>query len=101
MNHILKEVIKSLESEMDSLDGSISNKYWIIQGLHKAWEICHKADDEFKKTTNRVLELNNSFDLLKDFKVYYDKAERNVKHTNLHDVRVVTEFITNKINEVK
>lgn len=43
----IKEAILRIEKEMKSLDGSISNKYWIIQGLHKAWEICHKVNDEF------------------------------------------------------
>ena len=42
----LKEAISRIEQEMKSLDGSISNKYWIIQGLHKAWEICHNVDEE-------------------------------------------------------
>lgn len=42
----LKEAISRIEQEMKNLDGSISNKYWIIQGLHKAWEICHNVDEE-------------------------------------------------------
>jgi len=42
----IKEAILRIEQEMKSLDGSISNKYWIIQGLHKAWEICYNVHEE-------------------------------------------------------
>ena len=42
----IKEVIIRLEKEMSDLDGSIEKEYWMIQGLNKAWEICHKVDDE-------------------------------------------------------
>lgn len=45
----IKEAISRIEKEMKSLDGSITNKYWIIQGLHKAWEICHKVEENFKQ----------------------------------------------------
>lgn len=47
---VVKEIILRLEKEMGNLDGSIEKEYWMIQGLHKAWEICHKVDDE--KTIN-------------------------------------------------
>ena len=42
----VKEVILRLEKEMSNLDGRIGKEYWMIQGLNKAWEICHKVDDE-------------------------------------------------------
>lgn len=47
---VIKEIILRLEKEMSNLDGSVEKEYWMIQGLLKAWEICHKVDDE--KTTN-------------------------------------------------
>lgn len=92
----LKEAISRIEQEMKSLDGSISNKYWIIQGLHKAWEICHKVDDE-SNDKQEVIKLNNSYKLLKRFKIYYDKVENNIKYPDSHDDRVVSEFITEEL----
>lgn len=96
----LKEAISRIEQEMKSLDGSISNKYWIIQGLHKAWEICHKVDDESKQS-KQILELNNSFELLKKFKIYYDKVDGSIKMTDSHDERIVRDFITDEINKLQ
>ena len=92
----LKEAISRIEQEMKSLDGSISNKYWIIQGLHKALEICHKVDDE-SNDKQEVIKLNNSYQLLKKFKLYYDKVENNIKYSDSHDDRVVSEFITEEL----
>ena len=100
MKNILKEVIERLEKEMNSLDGSISNKYWVIQGLHKAWEICHKVDDE-SKDKQKIITSNNSYEILKKFKIYYDVVENNIKFPDSHDDRVVSEFITKEMNEVK
>lgn len=94
----IKEAILRIEKEMKSLDGSISNKYWIIQGLHKAWEICHKIEDESNNSEDLV-KLNNSFDLLKKFKIYYDKVDGNIKMTDSHDERIVRDFITDEINK--
>lgn len=96
MENNLKEVMERLEKEISSLDGSISNKYWIIQGLHKAWEICHKVDDE-SNDKQEVIKLNNSYKLLKKFKLYYDKVENNIKYPDSHDDRVVSEFITEEL----
>ena len=96
MKNNLKEVVEMIEKEMCSLDGSISNKYWIIQGLHKAWEICHKVDDE-SNDKQEVIKLNNSYQLLKKFKLYYDKVENNIKYSDSHDDRVVSEFITEEL----
>ena len=96
MENNLKEVMKIIEKEMRSLDGSISNKYWIIQGLHKAWEICHKFDDESNDKQD-VIKLNNSYKLLKKFKIYYDTVENNIKYSDSHDDRVVSEFITEEL----
>ena len=96
----IKEVISRIENEMKSLDGSVSNKYWIIQGLHKAWEICHKVEDETNNTKD-LLQLNNSFELLKKFKIYYDKVDGNIKMTDSHDERIVRDFITDEIKKIK
>ena len=94
----LKEVILRIEKEMKNLDGSVSNKYWIIQGLHKAWEICHKIEDESNNSQDLV-KLNNSFELLKKFKVYYDKVDGNIKLPDSHDEKIVRDFITDEINK--
>ena len=99
MTKELKEAISRIEQEMKSLDGSISNKYWIIQGLHKAWEICHKVEDESKQS-KQILELNNSFDLLKKFKIYYDKVDGNIIFSDSHHERIVGGFITEEINNI-
>lgn len=96
MENNLKEVMGMIEKEMRSLDGSISNKYWIIQGLHKAWEICHKVDDESNDKQD-VIKINNSYKLLKRFKIYYDKVENNIQFSDSHHDRVVSEFITEEL----
>ena len=94
----IKEAILRIEKEMENLDGSISNKYWIIQGIHKAWEICHKIEDESNNSQDLV-KLNNSFELLKRFKIYYDKVDGNIKFPGSHDERIVRDFITDEINK--
>ncbi len=96
----IKEAILRIEKEMKTLDGSISNKYWIIQGLHKAWEICHKVEDESNNSQDLV-KLNNSFELLKKFKIYYDKVDGNIKLPYSHDERIVRDFITDEINKLR
>lgn len=95
----LKEAISRIEKETKSLDGSISNKYWIIQGLNKAVEICQNVQDESNNSQD-LLKLNNSFGLLKKFKIYYDKVDGNIKMSDSHDERIVRDFITDEINKL-
>jgi len=57
----VKEVILRLEKEMSNLDGRIGKEYWMIQGLNKAWEICHKVDDEKTITQDAYRECFEEF----------------------------------------
>lgn len=53
------------------------------------------------KEETEILKLNNSFELLKKFKIYYDKVDGNIKMTDSHDERIVRDFITDEIKKIK
>lgn len=54
-------------------------------------------DDDESNDKQEVIKLNNSYQLLKKFKLYYDKVENNIKYSDSHDDRVVSEFITEEL----
>lgn len=64
---VIKEIILRLEKEISNLDGSIEKEYWMIQGLHKAWEICHKVDDERLQYNKTLIGEDNIKESSKDF----------------------------------
>ena len=53
------------------------------------------------KEKTEILKLNNSFELLKKFKVYYDKVDGNIKMPDSHDERIVRDFLTDEINKLR
>ena len=52
-----------------------------------------------KEKAQDLVKLNNSFELLKRFKIYYDKVDGNIKFPGSHDERIVRDFITDEINK--
>ena len=68
------------------------NQYFIGNDLlAKYKELIDKQD---------VIKINNSYELLKKFKLYYDKVENNIKYSDSHDDRVVSEFITEELRNI-
>ena len=74
------------------------NQYFIGNDLLAKYKELIKEE---KNNSKDLVNINNSFELLKKFKIYYDKVDGNIKMTDSHDERIVRDFLTDEINKLQ